>query len=202
MTHYPRIIQQLINTLAKLPTIGPKTAERIIFTLLKNNHQDITALGQRLIELGEKITRCSSCRNFTAQNPCEICADRTRDRSLLCVVAEPQDLEAIEKTKQYLGYYFVLDGTISTYQGKGPKEIHVPQLVEKIKTARPKIKETILAFNPDIEGETTVMYLAKLLHPLGVKTSRLARGLPVGADLEYADEVTLTDALQYRKEVS
>lgn len=202
MSQYPRAIGQLIAQLAKLPTIGPKTAERIIFTLLRKNQQDIVTLGKNLIELGQQIKRCSHCHNFTSQDPCEICQDKNRDTSLLCVVSEPQDLEAIERTREFNGKYFVLNGTISTANGHGPQEINIPHLLTKIKKSPQPIQEVILAFNPDIEGETTVMYLAKALKPLAVKTSRLARGLPVGADLEYADEITLTAALNNRREIN
>jgi len=201
MTQYPQIIQQLIQHLAKLPTIGPKTAERIIFTLLKKNQQDIISLGQKLIELGQQIKRCSVCHNFSGSDPCIICSDQTRQKNILCIVSEPQDLEAIERTGQFHGLYFVLNGTISTSNGNGPKEINAHLLLQRIKSSPQKIEEVILAFNPDIEGETTVMYLARALKPLGIKTSRLARGLPVGADLEYADEITLSAALNNRNEI-
>lgn len=198
MSQYPHVIQKLINQLAKLPTIGPKTAERIVFTLLKKNQQNIVELGQGLIDLGQQVSRCSSCRNYTTSALCSICADEHRDTSLLCIVAEPQDLEAIERTNTYQGRYFILNGTISTYHGTGPQEIQVPELMQKIKNSPTPVAEVILALDPDIEGETTMMYLAKALQPLGVKISRLARGLPVGADLEYADEITLTEALTNR----
>ena len=201
MSQYPHVIHQLIQLLSKLPTIGPKTAERIVFMLLKRNHQDIVTLGKQLIELGQQITRCQSCHNFSSANPCHICQDKNRNKELLCVVSEPQDLEAVEKTRQFDGYYFVLNGTISTYNGHGPQDINVPLLLDKIKKSQPNISEVILALDPDIEGETTMMYLAKALQPLQVKVSRLARGLPVGADLEYADEVTLSDALTNRREI-
>lgn len=201
MSQYPRVIQQLILQLAKLPTIGPKTAERIIFNLLRKNQQDIVSLGKNLIDLGQQIKRCSICHNFTSSDPCSICSDKNRREDVLCIVAEPQDLEAIERTGQFTGKYFVLNGTISTYNGNGPKEINMPILLDRIKKSNPAITEAILAFNPDIEGETTVMYLAQALKPLNIKTSRLARGLPVGADLEYADEVTLTAALNNRNEI-
>ncbi len=202
MTQYPRAIQQLIQELAKLPTIGPKTAERIVFTLLRKNQQDIINLGQKLINLAREIKRCSICHNFSGSDPCYICSDTGRQKNILCLVSEPQDLEAIERTGQYHGQYFVLNGTISTANGQGPKEINVPQLLSRIKSSPEKIKEIILAFNPDIEGETTVMYLSKILKPLDIKISRLARGLPVGADLEYADEITLTAALNNRREIN
>lgn len=201
MSQYPRVIQQLIQLLATLPTIGPKTAERIVFMLLKRNQHDIIRLGQQLIELGQNITRCTSCHNFSSQDPCSICADPNRATGILCIVSEPQDLEAVEKTHQFSGTYFVLNGTLSTYHGNGPRDINVPELLQKIKKSTSVITEVILALDPDIEGETTMLYLAKALQPLDIKISRLARGLPVGADLEYADEVTLSDALTNRREM-
>ena len=201
MHQYPPVIYELITKLAELPTIGPKTAERIVFMMLKKNNGDITALGNNLIELSKRIKRCSQCHNFAENDPCHICNNEHRDDAILCIVSEPQDLVAIERTGHFNGKYFVLNGNISTYHGITPQDINVPDLVKHIKNKK-NIKEIILALDPNVEGETTAMYLIKHLEPLNKKISRLAKGLPVGADVEYADEVTLSAALDNRKEIS
>ncbi len=201
MHQYPPVIYELINKLAELPTIGPKTAERIVFMMLKKNHDDIATLGNNLIDLSKKIKRCSECYNFSETNPCHICKNKHRNQSILCIVSEPQDLVAIERTGHFDGRYFVLNGTISTYHGTKPEDIRIPELVKYIKKNN-HITEIILALDPNVEGETTAMYLIKHLSSLNKKISRLAKGLPVGADVEYADEVTLSAALDNRKEIS
>lgn len=200
MHHYPPVIQQLIQRIAQLPTIGPKTAERIVFALLKKDANIIRKIGTELVDLSQRVIQCTQCYNFSETNPCTICADTNRDKSLLCVIADPQDLAAIERTNQYAGYYFVLGGTISTYYGTGPKEIRIPDLLEYI-TAHTEIAEIILAIDQTADGETTTMYLSEHLQKTNRVISRLARGLPVGADVEYADEVTLSAALENRRRI-
>jgi len=200
MQLYPPAIYELIKRLSELPTIGPKTAERIIFMLLKKNNNEILALGNNLIELSKKIKRCSRCNNFSDTNPCHICSDPHRNQNLLCIVSEPPDLAAIERTGHFDGLYFVLNGHISTYHGTTPADIKIPELLAYIQQNQ-QINEIVLAFNQDVEGETTGLYLAKELKKINKKTSRLARGLPMGADVEYADEITLSAALDNRKEL-
>ena len=200
MHQYPPVIYELIRKLSELPTIGPKTAERIVFMMLKKNRTDIEYLGKNLIDLSKKVQRCEQCHNFSDTNPCVICADEHRDKDILCIVSEPQDLAAIERTDHFNGLYFVLNGTISTYHGTTPADIHIPELLEHIHN-HPNITEIILALDPNVEGETTTLYISRELKSLNKKTSRLARGLPVGADVEYADEVTLSAALDNRREL-
>ncbi len=201
LNHYPEPIKKLIDTFARLPTIGPKTAERLVFYLLKKPDQEIKQFIDSLTAVREQIKRCYLCNNFSATNPCHICQNPKRDHSLLCVVAENQDLQAIEKTNNFQGVYFVLNGYLEPTRGTGPTDIKTPALIERIKKSPTPIKEVILALDADINGETTILYLTKILKPLGVKITRLARGLPVGADLEYADEITLTEALKNRREI-
>ncbi len=201
LNNYPEPIKKLIDTFARLPTIGPKTAERLVFYLLKKPDQEIKQFIDNLTAVREQIKRCNLCNNFSATNPCHICADSKRDHSLLCVVAENQDLQAIEKTNNFHGVYFVLNGYLEPTRGTGPTDIKTPALINRIKNSPHPIKEVILALDADINGETTILYLTKILSPLGVKITRLARGLPVGADLEYADEITLSEALKNRREV-
>jgi len=201
MSDYPRPIQKLIDSFSRLPTIGPKTAERLVFYLLKKSNQDLEELAENLAHVKETIKLCSLCHNFSETDPCDICADNRRQKNLLCVVSGHQDLRAIERTENYQGLYFILDGSLEPLQGNGPNEINIPKLITRLKTATPPINEVILAFNPDMNGETTVLYLTKILKKLQVKITRLARGLPVGADLEYADEITLTEAIKNRREL-
>ncbi len=200
MHQYPPVIYELIRRLSELPTIGPKTAERIVFMMLKKNRADIEYLGKNLIELSKKIQRCDQCQNFSDTNPCSICSDPHRNKDILCIVTEPQDLAAIERTGHFDGLYFVLNGTISTYHGTTPADIHIPELLAHIQK-HPNITEIILGLDPDVEGETTTLYISRELKKINKKTSRLARGLPVGADVEYADEITLSAALDNRKEI-
>jgi recombination protein RecR len=196
---FPQAIQNLINQFSKLPTVGPKTAERYVFYLLKQPAEELQRFAQFLAELKEKTTVCSECLAISETNPCFICADKKRNEEIICVVANTQDMLTIEATRKYNGLYHILNGTINTINNIGPESLNVKQLVEKIKKGR--TKEIILALNPDMEGETTALYLSKLLKPAGAKITRLARGLPSGADLEYADEITLANALKYRNEL-
>ncbi|MDD4333187.1 MAG: recombination mediator RecR [Patescibacteria group bacterium] len=196
---YPQSIQNLIDEFSQLPTVGPKTAERYVFYLLKQNPEKLQQFAQAIAELKEKITICQSCLAVADTNPCPICADGKRDKKIICVVAKTRDLITIEDTKQYNGLYFILGGLINALADSGPDNLNVKKLVEKIKNNG--VEEIILALNPTVEGETTAMYLTKLLKPLNVKITRLAKGLPMGADLEYADEITLSNALKYRTDL-
>jgi recombination protein RecR len=183
-----------------LPGIGPKTAQRLTFYLLRAPKEQAQALSEALAHLKERITTCAICANIAEENPCAICRDDARDRSIVCIVEEPLDVLAIERTREYRGLYHVLHGAISPVEGIGPDDLKVDELLQRIKH-NPGIKELVLATNPNIEGEATAMYLERLIKPLGIRMTRLARGLPMGGDLEYADEITLTRALEGRREV-
>ncbi|MGQ9572495.1 MAG: recombination mediator RecR [Dehalococcoidia bacterium] len=193
-------VAKLIEEFHKLPGIGPKSAQRLTYYLLRAPEEDARALAQAILEMKEKITFCSVCQNVTDRDPCLICADPERDISLICVVEEPLDILALERTRSYNGLYHVLHGVISPMDGVGPEHLKVEELLERLKGG--SVREVILATNPNLEGEATAMYLNRLLHPLGVRVTRLARGLPSGADLEYADDITLTRALEGRQEMS
>ncbi|PIP17716.1 MAG: recombination protein RecR [Parcubacteria group bacterium CG23_combo_of_CG06-09_8_20_14_all_35_9] len=201
MNYFPPAIQNLIDEFNKLPGIGPKTSERFVFYLLKQSEEEIEKFAKAIENLKKKITICSQCYNFSEKDPCPICTDPRRDKSLLCVVAYPQDLQAIEKTNEYKGLYHILGGILNPIEGIGPKELKIQELLKRVKKPNSKIQEIILGLNPDLEGEATAIYLAKLLRPLKIKVARLARGLPMGSDLQYADEVTLSNALEGRKEM-
>jgi len=193
---YPPAIKNLIDQLAKWPSVGPKTAERYVFFLLRQNPEDLQKLAQTIAELKEKITVCQECRAVSQSDPCSIWADSNRDRRVICLVENSQDLLAIESAKTFAGVYFVLGKILSQAEAVRPQDLPLALLREKIKKAN--AQELILAFNPSIEGETTALYLLQALKPLNLKITRLARGLPMGADLEYADEITLSNALKYR----
>lgn len=195
-------IQTLIDQLEKLPGVGPKTAERFAYYLLKRPVEELDALLNTLSGIRNQIKRCRVCQNVGITDPCEICADRRRQPGLVCVVAEPQDVLAIEKTNEFFGLYHVLNGTINAPEGITPNQLTVKELWQRIKNLQTQklSVEIILALNATIEGETTALYLIRLLRPLGIKITRLARGLPQGADLQYADEITLTNALKGRRE--
>lgn len=195
----PQPLERLITLFSKLPSVGPKTAERYLFYLLKQKPELIEEMSQALHELPEKLIVCKSCRGFWESDPCQICRDEQRDRSMLCVVADERDLFVIEDTNTYQGLYYVLGGTINTIEHVGPDDINIRGLVARIKELKPK--EVILGLNPTLEGETTALYLAKLIKPAGIKVTRLAKGLPSGANIEYADGLTLGHALKYRNEV-
>lgn len=196
---FPRIIQNLINQFNKLPGIGPKTSERLVFYLLKKNKEELKEFAQALDMSADNITVCSRCFNFSENDPCEICSDKTRDKTTLCVVAQIFDLMAIENTGEYHGLYHVLGGNLNPIEGITPDELTIKQLIERIKNNG--VREIILALNPDIEGESTIVYLTKILKPYKVKITRLARGLPMGSNLEYADEITILNALKGRREL-
>jgi recombination protein RecR len=199
MRAMPEPVSRLIDEFSRLPGIGPKTASRLTFFLLRASREQATALAGAITELGERIVLCSHCFNITEADPCAVCTDDARDRSLICVVEEPLDVLAIERTGEYRGVYHVLHGAISPMDGIGPAELKIEELLDRIKEGG--VAEVLLATNPNLEGEATAMYLARQLAPLGVKVTRLARGLPVGGDLEYADAVTLTRALEGRQEM-
>ena len=190
-------VARLIDEFNKLPGIGPKTAQRLTFYLLRMPAEEARALADAIVEVKERIGFCSTCFNITESDPCWICRG-ARDRSMICVVEEPLDVLALERTGHYKGLYHVLHGAISPMEGIGPEELRIRELLGRLGEG---VQEVILATNPNLEGEATAMYLTKLLAPLGPRVTRLARGLPVGGDLEYADEVTLSKALEGRKEM-
>ena len=194
-----RPVARLIDEFSRLPGIGPKTASRLTFYLLRAPAEQAQALADALRELKERIVYCEQCFNITETSPCPICTSPERDRGLICVVEEPLDVLALERTREYHGLYHVLHGHISPVDGIGPSDLRIEELLARVRADPPR--EIILATNPNLEGEATAMYLERLLKPLGIRLTRLARGLPVGGDLEYADEVTLTRALAGRQEV-
>ncbi|MDZ4230102.1 MAG: recombination mediator RecR, partial [Candidatus Veblenbacteria bacterium] len=191
---------RLIQEFTRLPGIGPKTAERLVYYLLKQPKEVLSAFAQSLEQAKDEVTTCAQCYRFSDQSPCSICADPRRDKTILCVVAESQNIPVIEKTSAFHGRYHVLGGLVSPLEGVTPDKLKVTELETRLKANG--MKEVILALNPDLDGETTSLYLAKLIKPLGIKVTRLARGLPMGADLEYADEVTLENAITGRREVN
>jgi recombination protein RecR len=193
-------VARLIQEFHKLPGIGPKSAQRLTYYLLRAPQEEAQALAEAILEVKEKIAFCSVCQNVTDTDPCLICADSQRDRSLICVVEEPLDILALERSGSYHGLYHVLHGVISPMDGVGPEDLKVEELLGRLKGGA--VSEVILATNPNLEGEATAMYLTRLLRPLGLRITRLARGLPTGADLEYADDLTLARALEGRQEVS
>jgi recombination protein RecR len=199
MRSVPRSVERLIEEFNRLPGIGPKTASRLTFYLLRSPEEQAQALAKAVGELHERVVTCAVCLNIAEESPCSICADAQRDRSVICVVEEPLDVLAIEKTGQYDGLYHVLHGAISPVEGIGPEDLKIGELMQRLHTNQ--IQEVILATNPNLEGESTAMYISRQLGPLGVRVTRLAHGLPMGGDLEYADEVTLTRALEGRREM-
>ncbi|MFA8439010.1 recombination mediator RecR [Pueribacillus sp. YX66] len=196
---YPEPIAKLIDSFMKLPGIGPKTAVRLAFFVLKMKDDDVFEFGKALVNAKRELTHCSVCQNITDRDPCYICDDSSRDRSVICVVQDAKDVNAMEKMREYRGLYHVLHGAISPVDGIGPEDIKVAELLNRLTDEQ--VKELILATDPNIEGEATAMYIARLVKPVGIKTTRIAHGLPVGGDLEYADEVTLSKALEGRREL-
>ena len=192
-------MQSLVDELGRLPGIGPKSAQRIAFYLLKATPEDAKRLARAVVEAKERVSWCRRCFNFAEGELCVYCRDDRRDSTLLCVVEEPRDIVAVERTQEYRGRYHVLLGAISPIEGIGPEQLKIKELLARVNDEG--VKEVILATNPNIEGEATAMYLARLLKPAGLKVTRIASGLPVGGDLEYADEVTLGRALEGRREV-
>lgn len=199
MAYYPEPVARLIDALQRLPGIGPKTAQRLTFFLLKRPADEVRELSAALVAVKDAIIYCTTCFNVTDTDPCRMCADPARDDKTLCVVEEPNDLLAMERTGEYRGRYHVLLGALSPLDGIGPDDLKVRELLLRLEAGA--VLEVILATNPNVEGEATALYLAKLLRPLGMRLTRIARGLPVGGDLEYADQVTLSKALEGRREI-
>jgi recombination protein recR len=199
MSNFSKPIENLIRQLSKLPGIGQKTAQRLAFHIINMEDEDAKALSSSILEAKEKIQFCSICQNIADSNPCEICSSTERSGEVICVVESPREVIAMEKSKEFNGKYHVLHGTISPSNSITPDMLKIRELVERL--ASNDIKEVILATNPTIDGEATAMYIARLLKPFGIKITRIARGLPMGADIEYADEVTITKALENRVEI-
>ncbi|RKY60676.1 MAG: recombination protein RecR [Candidatus Latescibacterota bacterium] len=191
-------VERLISEFSKLPGIGRKTAQRLTFFLLKEERERVLSLAEAIVALKDRVRYCSVCFNITEQDPCAICRDPRRQHDIICVVEEPSDLMAIERLGVYKGVYHVLGGVLSPLDGIGPEDLHIRELLERLKEG---VKEVILATNPTVEGEATALYISRLIRPLGVKISQIARGLPVGGDIELADEMTLTRAFEGRREV-
>ncbi len=196
---YAGPVQDLIEELGRLPGVGPKSAQRIAFHLLKLPREEALRLSRAIVEMKERVSFCARCFNVAEGDECGVCADPRRDTRVLCVVEEPRDIVAVEKTHEFGGRYHVLQGAISPIEGIGPDQLKVRELLARLEPEQ--VREVILCTNPNIEGEATAMYLARLLAPLGVRVTRIASGLPVGGDLEYADELTLGRALEGRREV-
>lgn len=190
-------VQDLVDELSKLPGIGPKTAQRLAFHILKTEDVDAKRLAEAILEVKDKMRFCDKCFNVSTTELCEFCSDPRRDPTIVCVVEEPRDIWAIEKTAEFRGRYHVLGGAISPIDGIGPDQLHISELIERLEPDG--IKEIIVATNPNVEGDATAIYIARLIGPLGVEVSRISSGLPVGGDLEYADEVTLGRALEGRR---
>ena len=199
MRKYPKPLNKLINELSRLPGIGGKTAQRLAFHILSMSDGDAFRLSDSIREAKEQMRYCSVCGNLTDVDPCAICSDTDRDPSVICVVESPRDVIAMEKIMEFKGYYHVLHGTISPMDGIGPDDINLKSLVLRLQDER--VQELIIATNPTIEGEATAMYIARLIKPSGIKVSRIAHGIPVGGDLEYADEVTLLKAVEGRRQL-
>ncbi|MGK0701804.1 recombination mediator RecR [Priestia flexa] len=196
--HYPEPISKLIDSFMKLPVLA-QTAVRLAFFVLNMKEDTVLDFAKALVNAKRNLTYCSTCGHITDQDPCYICQDQRRDRTVVCVVQDPKDVIAMEKMKEYTGLYHVLHGAISPMEGIGPEDIKVPELLKRLQND--EIQEVILATNPNIEGEATAMYISRLLKPTGIRITRIAHGLPVGGDLEYADEVTLSKALEGRRDV-
>ncbi|MEE8347316.1 MAG: recombination mediator RecR [Dehalococcoidia bacterium] len=191
-------VARLIEEFHKLPGVGPKSAQRLTYYMLRMPAAEARSLAEAILEVKERITFCSVCQNVTDVNPCRICASDRRDRTMICIVEEALDILAVERSGSYEGLYHVLHGAISPMDGIGPEELKIEELLSRLRSE--EVQEVILATNPNLEGEATAMYLTRLLRPLGPKITRLARGLPVGGDLEYADDVTLSRAMEGRQE--
>jgi recombination protein RecR len=199
MKYYAKPLNKLINELSRLPGIGGKTAQRLAFHILSMDDKAAMELADAIRDAKQSMTRCSICGNLTDKDPCAICTDDTRDKSTICVVESPKDVVAMEKIREYRGYYHVLHGAISPMDGIGPEDINLKSLIVRLQDEA--VKELIIATNPNIEGEATAMYIARLIKPSGIKVTRIAHGIPVGGDLEYADEVTLLKAVEGRREL-
>ncbi|MEI6846330.1 MAG: recombination mediator RecR [Candidatus Firestonebacteria bacterium] len=192
-------LEKLINELGKLPGIGPKSAQRLAYHILKSGKEDIDNLTKAMAEVKEKVRYCSKCYNITESDPCPVCSSNKRNKNVICIVEEPLDILSLERTGSFNGVYHVLMGSISPLDGIGPEDLKIKELLQRIEPE--KISEVIIATNPDVEGEATALFLSKILKPLGVKVYRLALGIPMGASLEYTDEVTLARALEGKREI-
>ena len=199
MSDYAEPIEKLIDEFRKLPGIGPKSAQRLAYSVLRRPKEDAERLSRAVLEVKEKIRYCSRCNNFSDRDPCNYCSNPSRSSETICIVEEPHDILAIEKTREYRGQYHVLHGVLSPINGVGPENLKLNNLLERLRDG--SVREVIIATNPDVEGEATAIYLAKLLKPIGIKISRIALGVPVGSDLEFADEVTMSKALEHRHEL-
>lgn len=199
MQVYTGPITRLIEEFSKLPGVGRKTAQRLAFHIINMNTNDVESLSKAIIEAKREIKYCSVCCNITDIDPCSMCSNKNRDSSVICVVEDPRDVAAMERTREFKGQYHVLNGVISPMDGIGPDMIKIKELIQRLGTQ--DVREIIMATNPTIEGEATAMYIARLLKPMGIKVTRIAHGLPVGGDLEYADEVTISKALEGRREI-
>lgn len=199
MKYYPKPLAALIGELSKLPGIGGKTAQRLAFYILSLEKEEAEALARSITYAKESMVYCSVCGNLTDTDPCALCRDPARDPGLICVVEQPRDVLAMERIKEYNGRYHVLHGAISPMEGVGPEDINLRQLVLRLQ--QDDVRELILATNPNIEGEATAMYIARLIKPSGIKVTRIAHGIPVGGDLEYADEITLLKAMEGRRQL-
>lgn len=197
--HLPPSMERLVRELERLPSIGPKSAYRLAWYLLKASHEDVARLSRAIIEVKEKTGFCKICNNITEDEICHICRDQKRERTILCVVEEPKDLFAIEKTEEFKGIYYVLMGVISPLEGIAPSDLNIEGLIDRL--SKGEIKEVLIATNPDVEGEATALYLSKPIKSFGIKVSRLARGIPLGGELEYMDTPTLAKAIEARGEI-
>jgi recombination protein RecR len=199
MSDFAEPIERLIDEFRRLPGIGAKSAQRLAYSIMRRSKEDAERLSRAILEVKERIRFCSRCNNFSDRDPCHYCSNPGRSNEIICVVEEPFDILAVEKTREYHGQYHVLHGVLSPINGVGPEDLKLKNLLERLREGN--VREIILATNPNVEGEATAIYLAKLLKPIGVKVSRIALGLPVGSDLEFADEVTMSKALEHRHEI-
>lgn len=199
MQVYTGPITRLIEEFSKLPGVGRKTAQRLAFHIINMNTNDVEALSKAIIDAKREIRYCSICCNITDTDPCSMCSNKSRDSSVICVVEDPRDVAAMERTREFKGQYHVLNGVISPMDGIGPDMLKIKELIQRL--GNQEVKEIIMATNPTIEGEATAMYIARLVKPMGIKVTRIAHGLPVGGDLEYADEVTISKALEGKRNI-
>ena len=197
MLYSSESIERMVELFSSLPTIGRKTAQRLTFHILKRSNGFVEQFAKALLELKENVKYCSVCHNFTDKDPCPICSSPKRDNSVICVVEQPSDVMAIEKTSEFLGQYHVLHGVLNPLENIGPNDIKIKELLERLQD----VNEIILAINPSIEGEATIQYIARTVKPIGVKVTRIARGIPMGAELEFTDEATITRAIEGRSEI-
>jgi len=199
MSDYAEPIERLIEEFRKLPGIGAKTAQRLTYSLLRRPREDAERLSRAILEIKDRVSYCSVCNNFSDRDPCQFCSSQSRSAETICVVEEPHDILPIERTRDFHGQYHVLHGVLSPINGIGPDDLRIASLLERLKSTG--VREIILAMNPNVEGEATAIYLARLLKPTGVRVSRIALGVPMGSDLEFADEVTMAKALEHRHEL-